>query len=381
VNLARADIRHHSVRFLILILAVSSILTALIGQIGLYRGIIFEALLMINGTGTDLWVTQADRVGPFAEIAEIPDNLDRRLEGIPNVKKVRRFLQFNQQFEINGRRLLISVTGLDFPKDTGSWIPLITGRHLFASHYEAIADQSLGFVVGDQLRLGRDDYTIVGVATGQVDINGDGLLFVTIPDAQTVHASAPSEAILLGRAAKTKFGPPRSARKSVTAVMLELQSGADPERVRSDIRNWGDVAVLTRDEQVDIMLNGKLWRLRGQLLAFVLLTLIVTTIVVGLSIYTMTIEKTHQIALLKLIGAGDRVIVSMILEQALLIGGCSFVWSILYARLLFPHFPRTVLIEGSDVVLEGILTMILCAAASWFGIRKALEVRAQDVLS
>jgi putative ABC transport system permease protein len=381
MNLAWTDIRYHFVRFIITTTGVSALLTATIGMIGLYRGIVYEVLLMVNDVDADIWVAQGDRAGPFAEASEISGTLDRRLEGVPGVKHARRFIQFNQQFEIGGRRLQIAVTGLDFPKDAGSWIPLIAGRHLYSGHYEAIADRSLGFAVGDRLRLGRDDYTIVGLASGQVDMAGDGILFVTIPDAQAVNKFAPSEAILLGRAEKVDVRPVGYAKGRVGAVMVTLQTGADSEQVKSYIRNWGDVTVLTRDDETDILLNGRLWRLRIQILAFVGMTLIVVTIVVGLSIYTMTLEKIHQIALLKLIGARDSVIVRMILEQALLIGVNAFAWAILYAELIFPHFPRTVLILYSDLAVQAVMALVICAAASWFGIRKALGVRAQEVLA
>jgi putative ABC transport system permease protein len=116
-------------------------------------------------------------------------------------------------------------------------------------------------------------------------------------------------------------------------------------------------------------------------MAFVGMTLIVTTIVVGLSIYTMTLEKTHQIALLKLIGARDRVIVAMIVEQALLIGIVAFLSALVQSHYLFPHFPRTVLILPLDVIEQAVLALVMCAAASWFGIRKALGVRALEILS
>jgi putative ABC transport system permease protein len=173
VNLALADIRHHFVRFFITVLGVSALFTATIGMIGLYRGIVHEALLIIRSVGADIWVTQGERSGPFAESSEVSGTLDRRLEGVPGVTGARRFIQFNRQYDIDGHPLRIAVTGLDFPKDTGSWIPLIGGRYLYSGHYEAIADRSLGFIVGDVLRLGRDDYTVVGLASGQVDVSGD----------------------------------------------------------------------------------------------------------------------------------------------------------------------------------------------------------------
>jgi putative ABC transport system permease protein len=381
MNLAWADIRHHFVRFLLTTLGIGALLTASIGIVGLYRGIVFEAMLIIDDVNADLWIVQGERVGPFAERSEISNVLDRRLEGVPGVARVRRFIQYNQQYYVDGRRLQIAVTALDFPKDTGAWIPLIAGRYLYSGHYEAIADKSLGFHVGQRIRLGRDDFTIVGVAMGQVDIGGDGMLFVTIPDAQTIESFVPSEAVLLRRTRSTDSKAVGFAKGNVAAVMVTLQPGIDPKQVRNQIRNWGDVNVLTRDEEEDVLLNGRLGRLKIQILAFVVMTLAVTTIVIALSIYTMTIEKTREIALLKLIGARDRVLVGMILQQSLFIGVESFFGAVLAAKLIFPYFPRTVLILASDIAIQALIVLAMCVVASWFGISRAIRVRAQEVLS
>jgi putative ABC transport system permease protein len=381
MNLAWADIRHHFFRFFVTTFGIGALLTASIGIVGFYRGIVFEAMLIIDDVNADLWVVQGERVGPFAERSEISGVLDRRLEGVPGVSRVRRFIQYNQQYYVDGRRLQIAITALDFPKDTGAWIPLIAGRSLYSGHYEAIADKSLGFHVGQRIRLGRDDYTIVGVAIGQVDIAGDGMLFVTIPDAQVIDSFVPSEAVLLGRTRLTESGPAGFAKGNVAAMMVTLHPGIDREQVRSQIRNWGDVNVLTRDEEEDVLLNGRLGRLKIQIVAFVSMTLAVTALVIALSIYNMTVEKTREIALLKLIGARDRVLVGMILQQSLLIGGDSFFGAVVAAKLIFPFFPRTVLILAPDIAIQAIVVFVMCVVASWFGISRAIRVRAQEVLS
>lgn len=376
MNIAWLDIRYHYIRFLFTTAGIGLLFSATIGMVGLYRGVVYEALMIINEIGADLWVVQGEREGPFAEDSELPTSLERRLEGVPGVAWARRFIQFNQQQEIGGRRMRIATTGIDFPADTGSWVPLIAGRHLYSGHYEAIVNQSLGFDVGARVRLGHDDYTIVGITRGQVDMAGDGIMFVTIPDAQTIKSESPSEAILLRRATGSS-----DARHSVAAIMVGLQFGADLEAVKDYITDWGDVSVFSRDEEQDILLNSRMWRLRIQILAFVVMTFLVMIIIVSLSIYTMTLEKLHQIALLKLLGARDRFIVGMILQQSLLLGATAFVTAVIWAHLIFPHFPRTVLILPSDLAVQGVIALVLCAAASWFAIRKALSVRAQDILS
>lgn len=388
MNIAWLDIRYHLTRFILTAAGIGLLFTAMVGMIGLYRGVVYEALEIIENVGADIWIVQGGRAGPFAEDSEIPSTLERRLEGIPNVEWSRRFIEFNQQFQIGNRRIRIAVIGLDYPDDTGSWIPLIAGRYLYSGHYEAIVDASLGLNLGAQIRIRRDDYTIVGITRGQVDMAGDGIMFVTIGDAQTIRDEFTSEAILLKRAREAdsaRSGDDQTGSKraqgGIAAVMVRLRPGADAEQIKKFVLNWGDVAIYSRDEQEEILLNSRLWRLRLQILSFVIMTFVVTIIVVGLSIYTMTLEKLHQIALLKLIGARDRFIISMILQQALLIGAAGFANGLFMAHLFFPHFPRTVLIERGDVIREAVVALALCAAASWVGILKAMRVRAQDVLS
>lgn len=381
MNLALKDIRHNLVRFLLAAIGVGMLMAATIGMSGLYRGIVYEAMIVVNGVGADLWVVEGGRFGPFAESSAVPGNLDRRVEGVSGVESTRRFIQYNQQFTINGESMRVAITSVDFPRDNGTWIPLIAGRYFQASRFEAIADVSLGLVVGDRLKLGRETYSVVGVSTGQVDMAGDGMMFVTIPDAQAINRMLPSEAILLNRAAKGKSRMGGGQGGSIAAVMVTLKPGADPQAVRETIMRWGDVEVLTRDDQQQMLLDSRLWRLRIQILSFTAMTLVVCGTVIALTIYTMTLEKISQIALLKLIGARDSVIVGMIAQQSLLIGVIGFIFALLDSYLVYPHFPRKVLITFEDLVVLGGSLFLLSVLASWFAIRRALSVRAQEVLS
>jgi putative ABC transport system permease protein len=332
--------------------------------------------------GADLWVVEGGRAGPFAETSAVPDSLDRRVEGVSGVVAVRRFIQFNRQFDINGRSLRMAVTGIDFPNDTGSWIPLDAGVHLQSAHYEAIADRSTGLLIGDVIRLGHDDYTIVGISRGQVDMAGDGLLFVTIPDAQAINRVLPSEAILLNRQAegRSRMGLGETSG-SIAAVIVQVSPYAEVAGVKAAIQRWGDVEVLTKSDQEDLLMEGRLRKLRIQILAFTAMTLLVCGSVIALTIYTMTLEKIPQIGLLRLMGARDRVIVGLIAQEACLTGAFGLAVALGLSYLVYPTFPRTVLLEYHDLAGIGGLLMLMSLLASWFGIRRALAVRAQEVLS
>lgn len=387
MNLALKDVSYNFPRFLFTMAGVGFLIVASTGMIGLYRGIVADALVVIDNIGADLWIVQGGKAGPFSESSAVSSDMDRRVEGVAGVSFVRRFIQFSQQFAFEGQDLRASIMGLDFPKDRGEWIHLRQGRQLNAGHFEAIADESIGLALGERVRLGEDDYLIVGLARGMVDVSGDGLMFVTINDAMAIARHRTSEEILLARAAAggrtaadiTDSSVPQDSK--ISAVLATLDKGADENRVRNDILSWGDANVLTRADQRDLLLNQRLWRLRLQILAFTGVLLVVMAIVISLIIYMLTMEKLHQIAMLKLIGARNGVIVSMIVQQSFLIGAGALALGLGISRLIFPFFPRRVVIDPWDFAALALAVGVVCSVASLLGIWKALKVRAQEVLS
>ena len=50
----------------------------------------------------------------------------------------------------------------------GGPVQLIAGREITRSHYELIADRQTGITVGETMRLGRYDFTVVGMTSGAV---------------------------------------------------------------------------------------------------------------------------------------------------------------------------------------------------------------------
>jgi putative ABC transport system permease protein len=122
-------------------------------------------------------------------------------------------------------------------------------------------------------------------------------------------------------------------------------------------------------------------RARRQLGLFRVLLIIVSGIIMALILYTLTLDKLHDIAMLKLIGARNGVILGLILQQALLLGLLGYGVAYLVGRWVFPIFPRRVVIVADDLyVLAGVVTAI-SVAASLLGVAKALRVEPNEVLA
>jgi len=101
---------------------------------------------------------------------------------------------------------------------------------------------------------------------------------------------------------------------------------------------------------------------------------VVSAAIVAFIIYTMTLGKIREIAVLKLIGTRNMTIASMILQQALGLGLIGFMVGKIVATLWAPIFPKYVLLTTSDAITGLVATMLICALASTLAIRAALKV-------
>jgi putative ABC transport system permease protein len=113
---------------------------------------------------------------------------------------------------------------------------------------------------------------------------------------------------------------------------------------------------------------------------FTIVLLFVSAVIIALIIYTMTMDKLREIATLKLIGASDRTIVGLVLQQALILGGAGFVAAtgIVFATRDF--FPRAVALGPAEVaVMAGVIGFI-CVLGSLVSIRAALAIEPQQAL-
>ncbi|MBP8261410.1 MAG: ABC transporter permease [Verrucomicrobia bacterium] len=403
MNLAVKDIRHNLGRFALTTVGVGLLLMIVMGMGGIYRGLIHEATLLVDRIGADLWLVQGGTRGPFAEISRVPSSLEDRARAVPGVAMARRFVSHTVQREHRGRPLRVVVQGLSWPEDRGEWIPLVAGRALGQAHFEMIADQSLRLELGEKVRLGKDFYEVVGLTRGLVGSGGDGLGFFSVSDAGSIQFDLPAEAYrlerqsrraraegqdigrvqpwLLDRAAGPAAGIPALSMSQVSAVMITVEPGASPAEVARTISTWPDVTVYSRQAQVDLMLSGMVDKARRQLGLFRALLVIISTIIMALILYTLTLDKIHDIAMLKLMGARNGVIGGLILQQALLIGALGYGLAYWLGTYAFPRFPRLVVIEPRDLAALAAIVLGISVLASAVGIAKALSVEPNKVLS
>jgi len=403
MNLAIRDIRHNFGRFALTATGIGMLLMLVMGMGGIYRGLVDDATLLINRIDADLWVVQANTRGPFAEVSRIPANVEDRVAAVPGVASANDFVSHTMQRDLAGKPLRMTIQGLSWPQDRGDWLPLIAGRRLEDAHFEMIADKSLGLGLGQRIRLGKDTYTVVGLTGNMASTNGDSMVFVTLADSQAIQYDQPGEAVRLEREARrtraADFDPGRAQRKSsiarrgyaagipalgpapVSAVLVKVAPGADPARVAETISSWPDLSVYTSEDQRQLLVAGIVDKARRQLGLFRGLLIVVSAIIMALILYTLTLDKIHDIAVLKLMGARNAVVVNLILQQALLLGSIGYAIAYLVGQWIFPVFPRRVVIVDQDLWLLAGIVLGISVLASMLGIWRAMKVQPNEVIA
>ena len=403
MNLAIKDIRHNLGRFALTSIGIGMLLMIVMGMAGIYRGIIEDATLLINNINSDIWVVQHNTRGPFAELSRVPQNLIHRTLAIPGVVTARNFVQHTIQRKNNGKRLRMTIVGLDWPVDKGEWVPMIAGRKLNQNHYEMIADKSLGLRLGEKITLGKNTYSVVGITSSMISSGGDGIGFFTVQDALNIQFDKPGEATRLekmsrvARVEKSDRGLkqpglidfisqessqlPGLAKPQVSAVILKLTPGTNLKYVMDTIEGWGDVSAYTNKDEMEFLLKGSVEKAKKQIGLFRVLLTIISAIIMALILYTLTLDKIHSIALLKLIGAPNWITLKLILQQALILGFLGYGIAYVLGQKIFPRFPRRVILSGDDLFQLAIIVVVISVASSFLGIWRALKVEPNEALN
>ncbi len=369
MNLAYRDICHNLGRFLLTCLGLALLLGVVMAMIGIYRGIVVDALTISRAPAVDLWVVEANSRGPFAEASRIPGDVREAVARIAGVTAAGGITYQTVEAEHQGRKLRLYVIGYE-PTRPGGPPEIVAGRAIVRSHFEMVADQASGLVLGDRIELGRNTFAVVGLTRHQVNSGGDPAVYITLGDAQKLQfdLGPPAARVQIAR------GTAGAGRDTVNAVIARVQPNASVDAVAETVRRWKHFSAITQAEQEDILSRSLVDRARRQIGLFTTILLFVSAVIIALIIYTMTMEKLKQIATLKLIGAPDRTIVLMIVQQALALGLIGFALGTAMIFAIKDHFPRRVVLDADNVAGLGLIVLAVCIASSGLGVRAALRV-------
>ena len=211
---------------------------------------------------------------------------------------------------------------------------------------------------------------MVGLTRGQVSSGGDPVVYLTLRDAQKLQFE------LAPPAARRELARGGAGVNSdiVNAVVARVSDNVPLGGITESVKRWKHLSALTHDEQETILTRSVIERARRQIGLFTSILLLVSTVIIALIIYTLTIDKLREIATLKLIGAPDRTIIGLIVQQALAMGTIGFLFATAFVHAIRPYFPRRVELLADDAGALAAVLLLICLVASGLGVWFALKV-------
>ncbi|QSZ40671.1 FtsX-like permease family protein [Sulfurimonas aquatica] len=371
IHLAKEDIKHTLGKFLVTGMGVGMLLGIVLIMMGVYRGMIADAEILLDDLSVDLWVVQDNTLGPFAEASRIHEDLKYTLKSIQAIDKSEAITFQNFQLPLADRKLAVLAIGYDVHGEMNPINPerLIAGKVLQNERYEIVVTDKTGYKLNDKVELGRNNFRVVGITHGTVASGGDPIIYISLKDAQELQFTYTNKRIQTDRAR----GIINKDSHLVNAIIATTKPGYSVDESAEYIRKWMHKSVYTRAQQKVVLTRNVIEKSSKQIGLFTVILIGVATIIIGLIIYTMTLEKMREISIMKLMGLPNSMIIKMIVEETLILGFLAFIFGNIFAHLIYEKFPKNVLLEPWDSFLLLGIVLMASILASFIGVKKVVN--------
>src|SRR5262245_5503032 len=365
VSLARKNLLHDRLRFVITVAGVAFAVTLVLVQVGLFMGLLDKATVTIQHASADIWVTSKET--PNVDFAHtFPETRALRVRGIPGVERADNLIvQFMNIQLPTGAEEGCLVYGLEdfaawnlpWDVEAGDIRDLKRGDYVFM---DRSAERRFGpFAVGEHREIFGRRFRIVGSTRGAASFTTAPILFMDYRRAQELHQSLPG---------KTQY------------ILVRLAPGADARQVKAAIQGrlpFNDV--YTKDEWASrsrsywIVSTG----LGMNMGITVFLGILVGIVVVAQTLYTSAVEHVKEFGTVKAIGGSNWDIYRILGEQALIAAVVGFVVGGAMSMAMRPLMAKlylNVLVSPSFAAAVFVGTLAMCLGAAMLSFRRVAGI-------
>lgn len=339
VPVARRNLMAEKTRFAISIAGVAFAVLLILIVVSLYRGWsrageVFEQL------PGQLWVVQEGTSDPFHSISLLEPDEIREVQQTDGVLAVVPVLSRQMNFTPDGGEESVRLMALDFPP--GQAPPDIQGDFLPAEGeiiIEKVLSRKTGLGVGDSLEISGVPLTVSKVRPPGGDVLSQ-FAFVNFADARRIFGVA--DVVNYGMVIVDEDAEAGSVAQTIEASDSRLQvytSKEFAEAVRKEI-----------DESFIPII-----------LILVIIGFIVGAAVVGLTIYTATIERSREFGVMKATGASSGFLYRIVLSQAAMLTVLGFIAGVAGALLTADLAARAVPEFATDFQARDVAGVLVAA--------------------
>ena len=356
-NVAWKNLSGERTRFAISVAGVAFSVVLVITLRALYWGVIDEATRYVRTTGADLWVAQEGSPGDFLQARSVlPAGYEEQIRRVVGVGDAAPLLSRPVGFRIGQKDTDLFLLGVA-PVGRPGWPATVRdGDAPVPERGQVVIDKvfAKNFVVsvGDVLPIGPRGLRVAAVVGG-----GNAFAY------QFAWANLADVAALVGVDGFVSYFLVRTAEgQRVDAVGQRIESQVPGTVVFAGTE--------LADRNADNLREGFL----PVLWVLVIVAFVVGTIIIGLIIYTATVEKSREYGVLKAIGFSNRRLYAVVFQQSLLAATAGFLLGVLLSVALGPAIERIVPvfvtdIRPGDIVFAGVGALGMAVLASFIPAR------------
>jgi putative ABC transport system permease protein len=355
VPLARRNLTRQRLRFALSAAGVGLALLLILALESIYSGVLRKVTAYPDNAGAPLIVSQRGVETMHMSSSALSLGVVRRLQRDPRVARAAPILY--SPIILNGREPVSSYL-IGFRRAGGPW-EMVEGRSRPPRDgivIDEITASRLGVGIGDRLQVAGGRLRVVGLARGTFSVISS-VSFIDYATFERLEGAAGSASYVL-------VWP----RRDLAADALAAGLNADYPATAQTAERFS-----ARERQVVSDMSTEL--IRG----LVSIGFVVGIAVAGLSIYTATVARLREYAVLKAIGMRNRSLYAMISRQALLTVGSGFLVALALLVLLDAVVGRmdpsiSMLLTGDILVRAALATTLIAAASALLPARRVARL-------
>lgn len=360
-NVAWKNLAREKVRLGISVGGVAFAVLLILFMRGLYAGIIDQATAFIRDVDADVWVAADDTPGDFFHsVSLISEDAVPQIAAVEGVEQAAPMAGRPIVFRHEGKDLDFFLFGVDPATRTGA-PPSIERGEDFPGRGELILDRvfasNSGIGIGDRVELGGMSLDVVGIARGGNTVLSQ-FAWTTLPDAVEI------------------LGLPGIVNYVIVATAADEPPEAVGQRIAESVPG---VQAMTEAEFVDKNIADLSEGFLPIIWVLVVIALAIGSAVIGLTIYTATLEKRREYGVLKAIGFSNRQLLRIVLQQAVTAGAIGLAVGVALMFALAPAIERlvpqfVVSIRWFDLAFAAVGALLMAAVSSFVPVRRVMRL-------
>ena len=344
-------------------------------QMAIFVGLMSRTFGFVTDLGQpDIWVMDP-KVQFIDDIKPLQDTQLLRVRGIEGVQwAVPLYKGLMKARLSNGMFQTCNVIGIDDATLIGGPPQMLAGKIADLRRAEGIIVDETGAL--DKLAQTLPDGRKVPLKIGDtVELNDHRATIVGICRSTRTFQSQPVIYTTYSRA--TTFAP--KERKLLSFVLVEARPGQDMGELCERIERLTGLAAHQRDDfkWLTVMYFMENTGIPINIGIGVVMSFLVGTAIAGLTFYNFTIENLRHFGTLKAMGAGNGLLLRMIVLQSMLVGAVGYGLGI-GAAALFGWTTRDTevafLMLWQSLVVSAIAVLVICMISAIIGIHKVMKL-------